>query len=64
MHMTMRLKMGVRSEQGSGMVTHQRLIALYKLHNFNGLLILIHFNGHLWQMRIKVFLSNGIVSKK
>lgn len=44
--------------------THQWLIALDELDNLDGLLILIHLNGHLGQMRIEILLCNGIVCKE
>lgn len=47
-----------------GRVTHQWLIAFYELDNLDGLLILIHLNRHLGQMRIEILLCNGIVCKE
>lgn len=44
--------------------THQWLIALDELDNLDGLLVLIHLNGYLGQMRIEILLCNGIVCKE
>lgn len=44
--------------------TYQWLIALDELDNLDGLLILIHLNRYLGQMRIEILLCNGIVCKE
>lgn len=44
--------------------THQRLVALHQLHNLDGLLVLVHFDRSIRQMRVKVLLGNGIVGEQ
>lgn len=47
-----------------GFATHQWLITLHELNNLDGLLILVHLDGHFGQMGIEILLCNGIVCKE
>lgn len=42
--------------------TYQRFIAFDQLYYFHGFLIFVNFNRNIWQVRIKVFLRDRIMS--